>query len=61
LDCSPTQAGQTLLGLAISAELAHAHGGDLKLMPQQATDGTVFQLIIPDRVSELRPGRRGVA
>lgn len=55
------RAGGTGLGLAISAELAQAHGGELKLMPQQATEGAVFQLIIPDRVSELRPGRRGVA
>jgi signal transduction histidine kinase len=50
--------GGTGLGLAISAELAHAHGGELKLVSEQA-DGAVFHLVIPDRVSKLRPGRRG--
>jgi signal transduction histidine kinase len=54
------RAGGTGLGLAISAELVHAHGGRLELMPQQEAEGAVFQLIIPDRVSELRPGRRGM-
>ena len=52
------RAGSTGLGLAISAELARAHGGQLTLL-DESTEGAVFQVAIPDRVSELRPGRRG--
>ena len=54
------RAGGTGLGLAISAELTHAHGGELRLVPREGTGGAVFRLVIPDRVSELRPGRRGM-
>jgi signal transduction histidine kinase len=56
------RAGGTGLGLAISAELTHAHGGELKLVPQgegEEAGGAAFRVVIPDRVSELRPGRRG--
>jgi signal transduction histidine kinase len=53
------RAGGTGLGLAISAELTHAHGGEVKLVGEGA-EGAVFHVVIPDRVSELRPGRRGV-
>ena len=50
--------GGTGLGLTISAELARAHGGELKFLPDEG-EGTCFRIVIPDRVSELRPGRRG--
>lgn len=50
--------GGTGLGLTISAELARAHGGELKLVSVEG-EGACFRVVIPDRVSELRPGRRG--
>jgi signal transduction histidine kinase len=52
------RAGGTGLGLAISAELTRAHGGVLKLVAEEGSEGAVFVVVIPDRVSELRPGRR---
>lgn len=55
---SSGRAGGTGLGLAIAAELAHAHGGGLKLLPASG-DGACFWIVIPDRISEVRPGRRG--
>jgi signal transduction histidine kinase len=51
------RAGGIGLGLAISAELTHAHGGELKLV--EATAGARFRVVIPDRISELRPARHG--
>jgi signal transduction histidine kinase len=53
------RAGGTGLGLAIAAELTRAHGGELTLIERDG-GGAVFRVVIPDRVSELRPGRRGV-
>jgi signal transduction histidine kinase len=53
------RAGGTGLGLAISAELTRAHGGEVKLIDRDGA-GATFQVVIADRVSELRPGRRGV-
>ncbi len=50
--------GGTGLGLAISAELTRAHGGDIALAAT-GPEGTSFRLTIPDRVTELRAGRRG--
>ena len=50
--------GGTGLGLAIAAELVRAHGGELKLSSTGA-EGSAFILTIPDRVGELRSGRRG--
>jgi signal transduction histidine kinase len=35
-----------------------AHGGDILLL-SEAGSGAVFRLSLPDRVSEIRPGRRG--
>ncbi|NWH07482.1 MAG: HAMP domain-containing histidine kinase [Alphaproteobacteria bacterium] len=42
------RAGGTGLGLAIAKELAHAHGGDLKLV-YTGSEGTLFRLEIPCR------------
>jgi signal transduction histidine kinase len=53
------RAGGTGLGLAISAELTRAHGGEIRLV-DEGGEGARFRVVIPDRVSELRPGRRGV-
>jgi signal transduction histidine kinase len=55
---SAARPGGTGLGLAIAAELIRAHGGELKLVSTGA-EGSVFRFTIPDRVSELRTGRRG--
>lgn len=52
------RSGGTGLGLSISQELAHAHGGELRLI-SGPNEGAAFWVVIPDRVSELRPGRRG--
>jgi signal transduction histidine kinase len=52
------RAGGTGLGLAISAELTRAHGGEIRLL-EAPGEGGAFRVIIPDRISELRPGRRG--
>jgi len=50
--------GGTGLGLAIASELARAHSGEIKLV-HSSGEGTEFWVVIPDRLSELRPGRRG--
>ena len=55
-----TRSGGTGLGLTISYELARAHGGDIRLITDNVP-GAVFWIIIPDRVIELQPGRRGQA
>ena len=55
---SSVRTGGTGLGLAIASELVRAHGGDIRLVPE-AVRGAVFHISIPDRVTELRPGRRG--
>lgn len=52
------RAGGTGLGLAIAHELTYAHGGDLRLLDENG-EGARFWVVIPDRVTELRPGRRG--
>jgi len=52
------RAGGTGLGLAISNELTRAHGGELRLITD-ADMGAVFWVVIPDRVVELHPGKRG--
>jgi signal transduction histidine kinase len=51
-----TRTGGTGLGLAIAAELARAHGGDIRLV--EGTIGATFRVTIPDRAVELR-ARRG--
>lgn len=56
---SAGRSGGTGLGLAIATELVRAHGGELKLAATGSA-GTSFQVTIPDRVSELHTGRRGV-
>lgn len=43
--------GGTGLGLAISAELARAHGGELRFVEVPA--GTVFQVVVPDRITDI--------
>ncbi len=55
---SAARSGGVGLGLAISNELIRAHGGELKLLETGAT-GTIFHVIVPDTVAELRAGRRG--
>ena len=55
---SSARTGGTGLGLAIASELVRAHGGDIRLIAEAAR-GAVFHISIPDRVAELRPGRRG--
>jgi signal transduction histidine kinase len=55
---SAARAGGVGLGLAISAELVRAHGGEIRLVSSGA-GGTVFQVTVPDAVTELRSGRRG--
>lgn len=51
-----TRPGGVGLGLAISAELTRAHGGDIRLV--DGTIGATFRVTIPDRPVELR-ARRG--
>jgi signal transduction histidine kinase len=51
-----TRTGGTGLGLAIAAELARAHGGDIRLV--DGTIGATFRVTIPDRAVELQ-ARRG--
>jgi signal transduction histidine kinase len=55
---SAAKPGGVGLGLAISAELIRAHGGEISLAGT-GPGGTVFHVVVPDRVLELRPGRRG--
>jgi len=55
---SAAKPGGVGLGLAISAELIRAHGGEIRLA-RTGDGGTVFHVTVPDRVVELRPGRRG--
>lgn len=50
--------GGTGLGLAISSELVRAHGGEIRLVDGSGP-GSVFQIIIPDRLKEVASGRRG--
>jgi signal transduction histidine kinase len=49
--------GGSGLGLAIAAELVRAHGGGIRLV--DGTLGATFQIVIPDRVVELRGKRAG--
>ncbi|HYM99153.1 MAG TPA: HAMP domain-containing sensor histidine kinase, partial [Aestuariivirgaceae bacterium] len=46
------------LGLVIAGELARAHGGEIKLA-QSNSSGTEFWVVIPDRLTALKAGRRG--
>ena len=55
---SAAKPGGVGLGLAISAELIRSHGGEIRLAGT-GTGGTAFHVVVPDRVVELRPGRRG--
>lgn len=55
---SAAKPGGVGLGLAIAAELIRAHGGDIRLKGT-GPEGTVFHVVVPDAVVELRPGRRG--
>lgn len=43
------------LGLAIAAELVHAHGGDIRLV--EGTIGATFRITIPDRALDLAAHR----
>ncbi len=56
-----TRAGGSGLGLAIAAELARAHGGDIRLV--DGTIGATFRVAIPDRAVDLdtRRGERARA
>jgi signal transduction histidine kinase len=51
--------GGTGLGLAICAELIRAHGGSIELI--SVGQGALFEITIPDRVIELKRGRRSGA
>jgi signal transduction histidine kinase len=53
-----TRRGGAGLGLAISRELAQAHGGDLVLV-QTGPAGTVFDLRLPGAPDPLPPPKRG--
>ncbi len=55
---SAAKPGGTGLGLAIAFDLVRAHGGEL-WMSHTGRDGTSFMLTLPDRVSEVRPPKRG--
>jgi len=55
---SAAKPGGVGLGLAIAAELIRAHGGEIRLHGT-GPQGTVFHVVVPDAVVELRPGRRG--
>ncbi|KAA5602966.1 sensor histidine kinase [Blastochloris sulfoviridis] len=50
-----TRRGGAGLGLAISAELVHAHGGDIRLA--EGTLGATFRITIPDRTTSLDAAR----
>lgn len=55
---SSARPGGTGLGLTIAADLVRAHGGQLWLT-SSGPEGTSFMMTLPDRVSELRGGKRG--
>ncbi|MCA3555621.1 HAMP domain-containing sensor histidine kinase [Aestuariivirga sp.] len=55
---SAARPGGVGLGLAIAAELIRSHGGEIRLR-ETGPEGTVFHVVVPDAVVELRPGRRG--
>jgi signal transduction histidine kinase len=55
---SSARPGGTGLGLTIAADLVRAHGGQLWLT-SSGPEGTTFMMTLPDRVSELRSGKRG--
>jgi signal transduction histidine kinase len=55
---SAARPGGVGLGLAIASELVRAHGGEIRLAAT-GPDGTCFRLAVPDRVTELKAGRRG--
>jgi signal transduction histidine kinase len=55
---SAARAGGAGLGLAIASELIRAHGGTINLAAT-GPQGTIFEVIVPDTVAELRSGRRG--
>jgi signal transduction histidine kinase len=55
---SAAKSGGVGLGLAIASELIRAHGGEIRLQGT-GPEGTVFHVVIPDRVAELRTARRG--
>ena len=55
---SAQRSGGVGLGLAICSELIRAHGGEIRLF-STGSDGTVFQIVLPDTVTELKAGRRG--
>lgn len=44
------------LGLAVCAELVHAHGGTIKLV-QDDLPGAHFQIVLPNAVNTKKPGR----
>ena len=52
-----TRAGGTGLGLAIAAELASAHGGEIRLV--EGTIGATFRITIPDSAVSLDSRRSG--
>jgi len=53
---SVSRKGGSGLGLAISAELVHAHGGQIELISNDG--GATFRITIPDLVVELERARR---
>jgi signal transduction histidine kinase len=55
---SAAKPGGTGLGLTIAADLVRAHGGELWLS-STGLEGSCFMITLPDRVSELRLGKRG--
>lgn len=55
---SAAKPGGTGLGLTIAADLVRAHGGQLWLSTS-GPEGTCFMMTVPDRISELRQGKRG--
>lgn len=55
---SAARSGGVGLGLAICSELIRAHGGEIRLF-STGSEGTVFQIVVPDTVAELKAGRRG--
>ncbi len=45
------------LGLAIAAEIVHAHGGEIALVDRPGA-GAVFQITLPDRPGDIRTARK---